>query len=126
VKEQRSGSGKKSRHGHDDLSATVRFEPSGRELTVPLDTTLMDAVLAAGLALSQACDGVLLCGFCRVIVTDGGENLSPMGEEEERLLQSLRADPSERLACCATVHGSVTLTNPYWGGIAFRSIVSAM
>ena len=100
--------------GFDVRTATVRFEPSGHEVTVVHDTRLMDAVLAAGLALSQACDGVLLCGFCRVVVTDGAEKLSPMAEEEAKLLRSLRAAPNERLACCATVRGAVTVTSDYW------------
>lgn len=95
-------------------TATVRFEPSGREVTVVHDTTLLDAVLQASLPLGQSCDGIALCGFCRVTVVDGLANLSPRVGEELKLLQSLHAGPTERLACCAKVQGPVVLTTDYW------------
>lgn len=95
-------------------TATVRCEPSGREAVVVHDSNLMDAIHQTGLGLGQSCDGVALCGFCRVQILSGAENLSPIGSEEERLLDSLHAGDDERLACCATVHGSVVLTTTYW------------
>jgi ferredoxin len=95
-------------------TVTVRFVPTGREITVVRGANLMDAAVAAGMALSQACDGETLCGFCRVIVEDGLDNLSPMAAEEQKLLRSFHAGPDERLACCATVHGPVAVTTDYW------------
>jgi nitrite reductase (NADH) large subunit len=95
-------------------TATVRFEPSGREVTVVHDTTLLDAVQQACLPLGQSCDGIALCGFCRVTVLDGLTNLSPRAGEELKVLQSLRAGTTERLACCARVLGPVTITTDYW------------
>ncbi len=52
-----------SRPSFDFQIATVRCEPSGREVRVVLDTNLMDAVLQVGLPLGQSCDGVALCAF---------------------------------------------------------------
>ena len=95
-------------------TTTVHFAPTGCEITVVDGTNLKEAAVATGMALSQACDGETLCGFCRVIVEDGLDNLSPMGAEEEKLLRCLDAGPDERLACCATVHGPVTVTTDYW------------
>lgn len=94
--------------------ATIRFEPSGREVQVVLDTNLMDAVLQAGLPLGQSCDGVALCGFCRLKILDGIENLTSFGSEEKKILAALHAGPDERLACCARVRGAVQLTTDYW------------
>jgi adenylate cyclase len=94
--------------------ATVRCEPSGREISVVQETNLLDAVLQAGLGLGQSCDGVALCGFCRVQVLKGFENLSPMAEEEEKILSSQHAGDDERLACCARIKGPVTITTDYW------------
>ena len=51
--------------------ASVHFEPSGREVRVVHETSLLDSVLQAGLGLGQSCDGVALCGFCRVQVVEG-------------------------------------------------------
>ena len=94
--------------------ATLRCEPSGREIAVVRETNLLDAVLQAGLALGQSCDGVALCGFCRVQVLDGFENLSPMAEEEKKILSAQHAGNDERLACCARINGPVTITADYW------------
>ena len=95
-------------------TAKVRCEPSGREAVVVCETNLMDAIHQTGLALGQSCDGIALCGFCRVQVLDGLENLGPVGAEEKKILASLHAGDDERLACCATVRGPVTVTTTYW------------
>jgi ferredoxin len=94
--------------------ATVRCEPSGRELKVAAGTTLLDACQQLGAPLSQGCEGIALCGFCRVHVTSGGGSLSPLGEEERKVLASMHAGSDERLACCARVHGDVVVTTDYW------------
>ena len=94
--------------------ATVRCEPSGREVRVVHETNLLDAVIQAGLGLGQSCDGIALCGFCRVQVVEGLENLSAMGEEECKILAAQHAADNERLACCARISGSVTITAEYW------------
>ena len=95
-------------------TAIVRCEPSGREVVVVHDSNLMDAIHQSGLGLGQSCDGIALCGFCRVQILDGMDNLSPMESEEERILASMHGGDSERLACCAIVQGPITLTTTYW------------
>jgi ferredoxin len=95
-------------------TAMVRCEPSGREVSVVCESNLMDAIQQTGLALGQSCDGIALCGFCRVRVLEGSENLGPVGSEEKKILASLHARDDERLACCATVLGPVTVTTTYW------------
>ena len=95
-------------------AATVRCEPSGREVEVAHDTSLVDAVHQACLPLGQSCDGVGVCGFCRVRVLTGAANLTPPAAEEGRLLRTLHAASNERLACCARVAGPVTITTDYW------------
>ena len=94
--------------------ASVRCEPSGREVRVVHDTNLLDAVLQTGLGLGQSCDGIALCGFCRVKVVEGGENLTEMAEEERKVLAAQHAGDNERLACCARISGPVTITTDYW------------
>ncbi len=95
-------------------TATVRCEPSGREVVMVHDSNLMDAILQTGLGLGQSCDGIALCGFCRVQILDGADNLSPMEGEEKKVLAAMHAGDNERLACCAIIHGPVTLTTTYW------------
>lgn len=95
-------------------TAVLRCEPSGREVVVVHETNLMDAILQTGLGLGQSCDGIALCGFCRVMVLEGADNLSPIEGEEKKVLASMHAGDNERLACCATVNGPVGLTTTYW------------
>ena len=98
----------------DIKTATVRFEPSGREVRVVHDSVLMDAIFQAALPLGQSCDGVALCGFCRVKVIEGLGNLTPAHGEETKILAAQHAGGNERLACCARVVGPVTITTDYW------------
>ena len=77
-------------------------------------TTVLEAVAVAGLPLGQSCDGVAVCGFCRVRVVAGAEQLTPVQDEERRLLAAGDATPDERLACSARVQGAVTVTTTYW------------
>jgi ferredoxin len=95
-------------------TATVRCEPSGREVVVVHDTSLVEAIHQVVLPLGQSCDGCVVCGFCRVRVLAGAANLTPPATEESRLLTTLHARPEERLACCARVAGPVTITTDYW------------
>lgn len=100
--------------GFDDQIVEVRCEPAGRVARVVKDSTLMDAVRQVQLPLGRSCDGVALCGFCRVKVVDGWEGLSPVTQGEREILTGLRAGATERLACCARVRGPVTVTTGYW------------
>jgi len=98
----------------DEVVAVLRCEPSGREMVVAPGTPILEAVVAMGLPLGQSCDGEALCGFCRVQVVAGEHELSPVGDEERKVLVALHAERSERLACCARIHGRVTVTTTYW------------
>lgn len=95
-------------------TVTIRCEPAGREGRVVTGSTLLDAVLQLGAPLSQGCEGIALCGFCRVHVRAGAASLSPTGEAERKVLAAMHAAPDERLTCCARVHGDVTITTDYW------------
>lgn len=49
------------------------------------------------------------CGACMVKVVSGAEHLSPMGDDEKDFLETMAAEPDERLACQCKVSGDVTL-----------------
>ena len=112
----------------DVQTAVVCCEPSGRKVTVVWDTHLLDALLQVGMPVSQACDGVAMCGFCRVQVIEGEENLTPMESEERKILASLHADDDERLACCARVTGPVTRVTTHRGetSLAYAPVAAAL
>lgn len=97
------------------MSPIVRFFPSGRSIQVDPGTSLFEAVRRAGLPLGSSCRGEAACGWCRVTVLEGRENLAEVGPEEADLLTRIGGDPAERVACLAQVQGgSVIITTTYW------------
>jgi len=49
------------------------------------------------------------CGACMIRVVQGAENLSPMQDHERDFLETMAAEPNERLACQCRVFGDVTI-----------------
>lgn len=50
-----------------------------------------------------------LCGTCKIRVLENSQNISPMGPREKEFLDSIAAQPNERLACQNCVLGDVTI-----------------
>lgn len=92
----------------------VSFQPSGRSVDVPAGTTLLDAVVAAGLPIARACGADGLCGRCGVRIVTGAAGVDPESEAESASKRRNRIDPALRLACRARVHADVQLTASYW------------
>ena len=95
-------------------SFTVRFEPSGRTISVEPGTLLLDAARGAGLPVAQSCGGVAICSWCKMQILEGEEHLSAVEPPEERLMRRQSFKPQERASCQAEVHGDVTVTTTYW------------
>ena len=49
------------------------------------------------------------CGACMIRVLDGAEHLSPMQDDERDFLETMAAEPDERLACQCRVSGNVRI-----------------
>ena len=89
---------------------------TGATIPVPDGSSLLDAVLAAGLKLNYGCKSGF-CGADAVAIIDGANNLSPPGEDELATLRRLGLEGRARLACVCQVKGPVTLDrNPRAGG----------
>lgn len=98
---------------------TVKFVNEKKEIDVPHGANLRQAAIQAGVGLYPGihkylnCHGFSQCGSCRVLITQGMENTSPMG-----MCESLRLKPSfvyignektMRLACQTKVDGDITV-----------------
>jgi uncharacterized 2Fe-2S/4Fe-4S cluster protein (DUF4445 family) len=88
----------------------VDFEPVGKRVEVPPDTSLLEAARQAGLELSSACGGEGSCGQCRVTVITGA--VTPPIDSEEFILTDLEIYQGERLACCTRVESNVKVNVP--------------
>src|SRR5262245_30404948 len=116
---------------------TVTFVNEKKEIQVPDGANLRKEALKAGVNLYYGlngfgaavnkvanCHGLGLCGSCRVLITKGMENASPMGMMEKAKFKMPVPDPlpalsyvghedTMRLACYVEVHGDMTVeTNP--------------
>lgn len=49
------------------------------------------------------------CGACMVKVVEGKDNLSKMEDDEKDFLETMAAEPDERLACQCKVYGDVVV-----------------
>ena len=92
----------------------VEFVPLGRAKEVREGVTIISAANRADVPIGQSCNGVGICGWCKVKVIHGMENLSPPTELERRLMASCAFAPDERAACLAKIAGDITVTTGYW------------
>jgi 2Fe-2S ferredoxin len=80
----------------------------GSKLEARAGGTLLAAAVKNGVRVMHACGAQTLCATCRVKVTDGADNLTPMSlKERVSLGYHLSMSPRVRLACQARVLGPV-------------------
>ena len=87
------------------------------KVTITTDNMTVD--VADGYALIDMCEdyetSILFgcrdgaCGACMIRVKDGAPNLSPMQDHEKDFLETMAAEPNERLACQCKVNGDVVI-----------------
>jgi NADPH-dependent 2,4-dienoyl-CoA reductase/sulfur reductase-like enzyme/ferredoxin len=92
----------------DGGAAEVTDRETGIQFPVASEQTLLEAIEHAGLKISYGCRAGV-CGADPVAVCEGGEYLSPPGDDEQATLQRLGLEGRARLACMATVCGPVLI-----------------
>jgi adenylate cyclase len=93
---------------------TVDFVPLGRSKEVKQGVTIISAANRAGVPIGQSCNGDGICGWCKVKVIQGMENLSPPTALERRLMTACAFAHDERAACLAKIAGDISVTTGYW------------
>ncbi len=77
--------------------------PDGKQLTVdaPEGRSVMRIAQENGIDIEGACEGMMACGTCHVIVEPGWASKLPVSSEEERDMLDLMTDltRTSRLAC---------------------------
>ncbi|MCB9684768.1 MAG: (2Fe-2S)-binding protein [Alphaproteobacteria bacterium] len=80
--------------------------------------TLLDCLLRNDRPIKTTCYGSLICGGCRVVVEEGGEELAPPTRFElEILARVARDEPRTRLACQVVLPegvSEITVSTSYW------------
>jgi adenylate cyclase len=89
---------------------TIRFEgKTSGTAECERETALLAASTKAEVPLPHRCGGHARCGTCIVTVVEGAEHLSEKGAAETRVLQALKANPEQRLACQTWAKGDVSV-----------------
>ncbi|GAB4088758.1 2Fe-2S iron-sulfur cluster-binding family protein [Hydrogenophaga soli] len=84
--------------------------PEGATFQARPGASLCDRMLAEGVAIEHACDGVAACATCHVHVREGGASLAePDDDENDQLDHAWGLDAQSRLACCVRL-GQADLT----------------
>ncbi len=94
-------------------SFTVTFQPSGKTVSVPEGSTLLNAAQQAGQPLMNFCGGNGLCQTCEVRVsTAANAALSAPEQKELRWIDPDDIAAGHRLSCCAKVQGNLAFDVP--------------
>lgn len=89
---------------------SIRFEgKTSGSAECDRETALLAASTKAEVPLPHRCGGHARCGTCIVTVLEGAEHLSEKGAAETRVLQALKANPDQRLACQTWARGDVNV-----------------
>jgi len=94
----------------DDRVYKILFLPDDIKSESEAGELVIHAAAAAGVNISRHCGGAGTCGKCRVSAIEGERFLSPLSRTEKKLLKKEEIDSGVRLACCAKIVGSGTVT----------------
>lgn len=78
----------------------VRFLPDNIEVNVSVGASILEAARECGATVGSACGGVCACSTCHVYVREGDTALSPIGDNEEDILdKAFDVRAQSRLGC---------------------------
>ncbi|MCQ3807001.1 MAG: ASKHA domain-containing protein [Acidimicrobiaceae bacterium] len=102
--------------------AAVIFMPSGRRVTVPVGTTVLDAARSGGIDLDSTCGGRGLCGRCQVSpsfgefakwnISSSAQSLNAWTQSEDDYRGRRAITSGNRLGCQAIVRSGVVIDVP--------------
>lgn len=87
-----------------------KVEITTDKMTIEVEdgTALIDLAEKEDTSILFGCrDGA--CGACMIKVLEGSEKISPMSDDEKDFLETMAAEPDERLACQCKVFGDVKI-----------------
>ncbi len=104
------------------MEYNVIFQPSGRRGKVEEGKTLLEASHELGVDIEAPCGSAKVCGKCKVKIETGYfekfgidskvEHLSPLTEEEKRILKEKELADDYRLSCSTRILGDVLVFVP--------------
>ncbi|MBN4072369.1 2Fe-2S iron-sulfur cluster binding domain-containing protein [bacterium AH-315-F03] len=93
--------------------AKITFLPSEVEVVVEEGATILDAALDNDVELDHNCGGNCACSTCHVIIEEGYDELNPVTEDEQDMLdEAVGLTDRSRLACQCIVNSNTVVTIP--------------
>jgi len=104
------------------MDYTIIFQPSGRRGKVAEGKTLLQASHELGVDIEAPCGAHKVCGKCKVKIETGFfekfgidsqmDHLTPVSEEDKKLLKEQEIAENYRLACATQIKGDVLVFVP--------------
>lgn len=76
------------------------------------EVSLLANLLQNNIEMDHSCGGNGTCGTCRIVVLDGFEKTSEIGEIEAEMRLDREFDENERLSCQTYIKGNIKITIP--------------
>jgi ferredoxin len=92
----------------------VTFLRLNKQKKVIAGATIIAAANRCGVPIGQSCGGEGACGWCRVRIVEGAENMEKPSLHEEQLINEKEFMKDERAACQAKILGDVSIVADYW------------
>jgi ferredoxin len=90
----------------------VTIEPLGVTLDCDTGESVWACARRNGVLIPTACSGKATCGLCRVKLTKGEENVTPINRDEQKHLGNTYFITKLRLSCQLKPTGDVTVLVP--------------
>ncbi len=87
----------------------IKFLPSGKELDVDPNTSVMEAAHKNGIFIKSICNGLPSCAECRIKIVEGDHNVLPPSAKEMSLIGTAHHLDQRRLACQMHCYGNVVV-----------------
>ena len=88
------------------MVAKLRVEGSDAVIDAHEGESLLTTLQTHDVPIATSCGGVATCGTCRIVVTSGSENLTPIRPQELVHLGNVAKITGQRLACQSRICGN--------------------
>ncbi|MGD0338907.1 MAG: 2Fe-2S iron-sulfur cluster-binding protein [Bacteroidota bacterium] len=92
----------------------VSFIRLNKRKKIASGATLIAAANRSGIPIRQSCGGEGACGWCKVRIVEGADNLAEPSLSERKLMREKKFSADERAACRAKIFGDVGIVADYW------------
>jgi 2Fe-2S ferredoxin len=97
---------------------TLTIMPSGKTIDATPGTSLLQAIIDAGVAMASQCGGNAKCGKCHVYVLEGRKSVSRIAALENATLDTLIGIGSKSRLACQTLLGTEPVTVEVLGALS--------